>query len=545
MKFQAAVLREVGQPMSIETVEAGPLAPDDVLVRVHASGLCHTDLEVIEGSLAYPLPIVLGHEGAGVVERVGAAGVEQSMEAELRGLRGEKIRQLDTGSSRAVEAARGRDVRMTIDAMLQARIQAVMTPGRDGLGLADVQPWSQSPETVTGPDGQPRPNPAHRPVGTPLHGAAVVLDIDAGEVLAMVSTPTFLRSELGAEGSRVFDLAAGGAFMNRAIARPYPPGSVAKALILNGAAQRGVYHVGDTVECTGHLFPNQPNALRCWIYKMTQNTTRTTHTDQLGHPLRGAEGLMVSCNIFFFTMGQRLGLEGVEATYREFGVGRGWDLGVGPEYAGVLGRPERLGKMTIQDAIMMGIGQGPVAWTPLHAANAYATLARRGVWVKPRIIMDRPMEPPTSLGLVPEVADEALEGLGLSVNAELGGGHHISINGQHENTFDQDPTRIWVWGKTGTAAGSDTVDPDGKDGPAPPERVEGDHSWYVILVGPAAEKRPRYAVAVLMEFAGSGGKVSGPICNQIVHAMIAEGYLPGADQPAGEANPARAEGGGP
>ena len=50
-----------------------PLAPGDVLVRIRASGLCHTDLEVIQGSLAYPLPIVLGHEGAGIVEAVGDA----------------------------------------------------------------------------------------------------------------------------------------------------------------------------------------------------------------------------------------------------------------------------------------------------------------------------------------------------------------------------------------------------------------------------------------------------------------------------------------
>ncbi|HXX12004.1 MAG TPA: Zn-dependent alcohol dehydrogenase [Burkholderiales bacterium] len=71
MKFKAAVLNQVGKPLEIEEIELGELAPTDVLVRIHASGLCHTDLEVIEGSLAYPLPIVLGHEGAGVVEAVG------------------------------------------------------------------------------------------------------------------------------------------------------------------------------------------------------------------------------------------------------------------------------------------------------------------------------------------------------------------------------------------------------------------------------------------------------------------------------------------
>jgi S-(hydroxymethyl)glutathione dehydrogenase/alcohol dehydrogenase len=73
LKYRAAVLHAPRTPMSIETVSAAALKPTDVLVRIRAAGLCHTDLEVIEGSLRYPLPIVLGHEAAGVVEQVGAA----------------------------------------------------------------------------------------------------------------------------------------------------------------------------------------------------------------------------------------------------------------------------------------------------------------------------------------------------------------------------------------------------------------------------------------------------------------------------------------
>lgn len=73
LHFRAAVLREVGAPLSVETVAVGDLQPDDVLVRVRASGLCHTDLEVMEGGLKRPLPIILGHEAAGTVERVGKA----------------------------------------------------------------------------------------------------------------------------------------------------------------------------------------------------------------------------------------------------------------------------------------------------------------------------------------------------------------------------------------------------------------------------------------------------------------------------------------
>jgi len=73
LQYRAAVLRAAQTLMSIETITASELKPNDVLVRIRAAGLCHTDLEVIEGSLRYPLPIVLGHEAAGVVEQVGAA----------------------------------------------------------------------------------------------------------------------------------------------------------------------------------------------------------------------------------------------------------------------------------------------------------------------------------------------------------------------------------------------------------------------------------------------------------------------------------------
>jgi len=71
IEYRAAVLHAVRSPMTIETVTAGPLSGNDVLVRIKAAGLCHTDLEVIAGSLRYPMPIVLGHEASGVVEAVG------------------------------------------------------------------------------------------------------------------------------------------------------------------------------------------------------------------------------------------------------------------------------------------------------------------------------------------------------------------------------------------------------------------------------------------------------------------------------------------
>jgi S-(hydroxymethyl)glutathione dehydrogenase/alcohol dehydrogenase len=78
LRYRAAVLHAAQTPLLVETVSAAALKPTDVLVRIRAAGLCHTDLEVIEGSLRYPMPIVLGHEAAGIVEQIGrtARGVQ-------------------------------------------------------------------------------------------------------------------------------------------------------------------------------------------------------------------------------------------------------------------------------------------------------------------------------------------------------------------------------------------------------------------------------------------------------------------------------------
>lgn len=71
LKFKAAVLSEFRVPLKIETLGLTQLADTDVLVRVRATSLCHTDLEGVEGNLGVPLPIVPGHEAAGVVEWIG------------------------------------------------------------------------------------------------------------------------------------------------------------------------------------------------------------------------------------------------------------------------------------------------------------------------------------------------------------------------------------------------------------------------------------------------------------------------------------------
>ncbi|MCC6659420.1 MAG: hypothetical protein IT437_00905 [Phycisphaerales bacterium] len=455
---------------------------------------------------------------------VGRWGVEEGREDQLRGLRGLTVTRRDTGENeRTLAPEPGRDVRLTIDAKLQARIQAAMEPS---LGLAQVRPWQRASEDE---------EQELMPDGTPLAGAAVVLDIATGDVLAMVSTPSFTRRDVRDRPDWVFKDPLDMPAIDRTIARPYPPGSIAKAPLLCAAVTLGKHHLEDHIECNGMLNPNAPDRLRCWIYKHFG----TTHTQLIGRPLSARDALRVSCNIYFFTVGRKLGPEGIAAAYGMFGVGRGFDLGIGHEEPGSIGAFGRVvnGRRTAipptpDDAIQMGIGQGPIVWTPMHATNALATIARGGVDIRPRVIDDGSAPVHEDLHLDQAAVAEAMLGLDDSVNTHDGTGSHLRIDGVAEPVFNAPGVR--VWGKTGTADASAIVrevrGPDGKPELDAKGRIrkevlrDGDHSWFVILAGPSGGE-PRYAIGVLMEYAGSGGKVSGPIANQVLHALIAEGYL--------------------
>lgn len=439
-------------------------------------------------------------------DRAGRGGIEESHERELRGLRGYVIKHRDTGWEETVDPVAGKDVRLTLDVDLQARVQAVMEPE---MGLASMSDWHRTAQ------GMPME------VGTPLNGAAVVLDIDTGEILAMVSTPTFTRDELETASDWIFRDPIDTPWVNRAIGKPYAPGSPIKPLILTSAVTSGVHRLDDPIACTGYLLPNQPNRLRCWVYK----EYGTTHNDWFGgRDLYGDDAICVSCNIYFYTLGGELGVEGEKTWLGKFGVGHGFGLGIGPEFPGSVGVKLNGEPSYKGDAIMMGIGQGPVSWTPLHAADAYATIARGGQRIVPRIVKGEPVVA-KDLHLDPEAVDTAMRGLKRALNDEMGTGYAIRYpSGVRERIIDI--PGIATWGKTGTATSPPILgpDPDG-DGPKEPTVLRsGDNAWFLLLVGHEGEL-PRYAIAVVMEYAGSGGRVSGPIAAQIVYALEAEGYL--------------------
>ncbi len=453
---------------------------------------------------------------------VARAGVEWAREADLRGFRGLRTERLDTGEAQTIPPEPGRDVTLTLDIHLQARVQAILDPR---LGLTQTQPYhSAAPGTL--------------PVGTPLNAAAVVIEVDSGDVLAMVTSPSFSRDALRDNPKALFEDRLNTPLVNRAIAKPYPPGSVLKALILCGAVTQGHYTLGRRIHCRGHLLPDNDKVLRCWIYREVFGYSN--HSIRFGRDLDAVDALTASCNIFFYTMGRRMGAPAIAETLRTFGVGTRFNLGVGAEFPGSIGtirtvtdddgNPTNIytndgAGLTEFDATIMGIGQGPIAWTPLHAANAYTTLARMGVAITPRVIDDGSPPEIRETSLDRRAIAAALEGLdGVVNNPDNGTAHHLTLDTGREPIFNT--PGIHVWGKSSTAQAPplypDNPARDAEGNPIPVR--SGDHAWFTALVGREGE-RPRYAISVIVEYGGSGGRVGGPIVNQIIRALVDEGYL--------------------
>ncbi|NNF41664.1 MAG: hypothetical protein HKN62_01205 [Phycisphaerales bacterium] len=459
---------------------------------------------------------------------VGGRGLERGQESTLRGRYGLVRKRFDTGEIERIEPVPGRDVELTIDVQLQARIQALLTPE---VGLTVVQPHHQNTEL---------------PAGWPLHSAVAVVEVETGEIRAMVSMPTVaMESSLGkaALGAR--------AWCNRPVEAIYPPGSIFKPLVLLAAEAEGLVSIDDTIECTGHYFPGRKRP-RCWIYR--EQWDFATHGE-----LSPEDAIAQSCNIFFYTLADRLGMERLADWTRRFGAGTPLNTGLlarGTNPAGEMVWREESGGMVIDAAriralplrerefsrVTMGIGQGiGVAWTPLHAANAYATMARGGIIRDATLLAGAeaagPRRAEGRLPIHPDAVDVALEGL-RRVVSEGGSGHHIVLaSGTVEPIFNA--TGVTIWGKTGTAQAPPLRPYDtNEDG-----RVNGDddgianldHAWFVGLVGPADTARPMFAIAVIVEYGGSGARAAGPVANQVIRALQHEGYLPSQDDEPEEA----------
>jgi len=487
-----------------------PLRHDEPLevtvkgVALHHLGLLRGIWDSDEGLEPYSVNNPRGYR---VGDQIGRWGIEKSMEERLRGTRGMVTKQLDTGEEQRVEPIPGQDVRLTLDIQLQAQVQALMSPK---VGLMTAQPYQKYEEKT------------NRKPGTELNGAAVVLAIDSGEVLAAVSMPQMPLDLLRDGSEKIFDDHTNQPYLNRVVSRPYQPGSTVKPFVLSSAVTAGKLSLGEQINCRGYLDEGNPDGLRCWIYKSFYPATHG--------PLSGHEAIMHSCNIYFYTVGRRMGLKNLSRWYGKFGLGRVTDCGLPEEVAGDLPDPDKpAGEQDVADATFMGIGQGPIRWTPIQAAAAYATLARGGQWLSPTFIKDESRDKPrelVDLELNAAGVREAMQGLDDVANSSQSTSHTLRLPTGREPLFNVQGVKLYA--KTGTAQGvPHRIDSDEDGRITRNDKIvkSGDHAWVIALVQPASQSKPTHVVAAVVEYGGSGSQVAGPLVNQIIHVLQREGYL--------------------
>ncbi len=407
--------------------------------------------------------------------RVGKAGVEAGMEAELRGVGGQAKIEVDARSRfvrRVSETAplAGRDVRLTVETKLQAQVMERLA--RDG-----------------------------RP------GACVVLECETGEVRVMASAPAFDAGQLnGAQSKAAWQAVSANKdkpLLNRAIAGQYPPGSTFKMVTALAGLDAGLLTVKEKIECwgdvtiAGHMF-------RCW--------NRKGHIASDLH-----KALRESCDCYFYEVARRVGIEAIAAKARELGLGQTYDAGIAQQRAGLIPTPgwKRNRSKTgwlLGETVMAGIGQGYVLATPMQLAVMTARIAT-GKAVTPTLIA-RPEGDPAPefapLGISGAALDAVRRAMVAVVNEPGGTGHAADID---------DGVTVLA-GKTGTSQVS-RASAD-RDRTVVLDITQRDHALMVAYF-PAG--RPRYALAVVLEHAGGGGAMAGPLVRDVV-AMLVDGGKP-------------------
>jgi penicillin-binding protein 2 len=493
-------------------------------------------------------------------DEIGRAGLESLCERALRGTKGKIERVLgEQGIVGRTEPVPGRDVRITIDMELQAQVE-------DAFAHAELIDAKGNVEQAL------------------LHGAAVVIDVPTGEVLAMASYPTYDANAFDEHYAEWNGDQINQPLLNRATMAQLQPGSTVKPMVGLSAITQGLIGVNDGIECTGFLVLGgkmQPVG-RCWVASkffqtLQGNVAHHPVPWDAPHPtgfLTYSDALERSCNVYFETIADRLGLEGLSYWMDKWGLGRQTGVGI-PEARGRL--PRDYHPVASWDrkykTWFSGIGQDPVAATPIQMANVAATIARHGIWMRPRLVSDavaredgivlprpttRPGEPPATefadrvdLHLSPEGLAAAKDGMFRVVNSRAGTGTQILFRAPKL-------AGIAICGKTGTAqAGRFAIkvidektglpvkdergkpklvyiDPSTKDHPnplAPWYRGGGEdgkdlnHAWYI---GFAPAENPRVAFAVMVEYGGSGGYAAGGVARKTLEACVDHGYLRGS-----------------
>ncbi|MDQ6655817.1 MAG: penicillin-binding protein 2, partial [Verrucomicrobiota bacterium] len=344
-------------------------------------------------------------------------------------------------------------------------------------------------------------------------GAAVVIDPNNGNILAMASVPSFdpntFVPSIKAKDWQALRSNEANPLTNRAISA-FPPGSTFKLVTTLAGLRKGL--ATQKFNCSGGVSYGD-HYFKCWI------------ADKGGaHGTIGlSEAIKVSCNSYFYQFGNAAGINAIDDTGEALGLGKASGVELSGEQAGILPGPEWMRinypreKWTSAHTANVSIGQGFDLVSPLQLAMVYATVANGGVSYYPRLVKDIvdangqpvtgdngqpviPREPRVHGDLrkdfTPDQIELARRGLWKVVNEQGGTGAKARVNG------------VEVAGKTGTAQATDR----GKNSLI---------AWFACF---APYDQPKYAVVVMVQVGdkgGHGGSVAAPIAGRILERSIA------------------------
>ncbi|MGI9271615.1 MAG: penicillin-binding protein 2 [Woeseiaceae bacterium] len=436
-----------------------------------------------------------GSQYAGTAH-TGKTGVESSYESDLHG---------DVGYDNVITNAFGRQV-----------------PG-DSRDLVDTLPANESP--APGDDVYLSIDLDLQLIATKAlegqRGAVVAIDPQNGEILALVSAPTFDPNlfAVGMSTSQYGDLQGNPAqpLFNRAVRGAYPPGSTIKPMLSIAALETGATDPVRKSMCIGYFtLPTDPNhRYRDW--KPEGHGEVDLH-----------EALTQSCDVYFYEVSMDLGIDNMHKYLDMFGLGHASGIDIGGEHNGLVPSREwkrksfsgREGSWYNGETVIASIGQGFMLATPVQLANAVATVATRGTRYQPKLVAatqdtltgDRTMYPPKRLDDIrlgnDANWDTVISGMHAVMQGIRGTARAAALNAEYD-----------MAGKSGTAQVFSVAQEEEYD----EEEIDyllRDHALFVSF---APLENPRIAVAVIVENGSSGSRIAAPIARQIMDEYLGYG----------------------
>src|ERR1700761_1176193 len=390
--------------------------------------------------------------------RIGKRGIEKEYDKEIRGR---------AGASRVEVNAYGRIIR-----------ELGKDPGEPGADVyltIDRELQSFADQCLSGESA-----------------ACVVMDAGTGDVLALSSTPGFDPNwfNVGLTGTEWHDLTTDDhkPLLNKAVAGTYPPGSTFKTAMALAAVDNGMDDF--SVDCTGSMRLGD-HTFYCDAWRIGGH----------GH-VNLTRGIQVSCDIFFYEVARRLGIDKMADAAQALGLGATTGIELPGETGGLI--PTRAWKMKRfgvswqqGDTLSAGIGQGYVTATPLQLCQQAARIAT-GKAVSPRLTHQvgaalQPHPSPASLPFSDKAFAMVRQGMGMAVNAPGGTAYGARIL---QPGFE-------MAGKTGTAQVRRITNEERPARLKPPSQLPWAQREHALFVGFAPVDNPRYAISVVLEHGGN------------------------------------------